>query len=138
MIIVITTYLYMHILLKANPPPPLFSCVSLKPLPIKLLECIRSRSLYNYMYMHNQMYKIYMYMHFRADFLTIMVFENEKKMSDANQSKVVRAGLNNHLVFQLKIYCIQCNITLTKLFKTILMLQPSFDKTFEYLKNQQK
>lgn len=85
---------------------PLFSCFSLKPLPIKLLECIRSRSLYNYMYMHNQIYKIYMYMHFRADFLTIMVFENEKKMSDANQSKVVRAGPNNHLVFQLKIYCI--------------------------------
>lgn len=56
----------MHILLKAT---PLFSCFSLKPLPIKLLECIRSQSLYNYIYVDNQMYKIYMYMHFRADYL---------------------------------------------------------------------
>lgn len=58
---------------------PLFSCFSLKPLPIKLLECIRNRSLYNYMNIDNQMYKIYMYMHFRADFLHDHVFLQMEK-----------------------------------------------------------
>lgn len=60
-------------------PPPLFSSFSLKPLPIKLLECIRNRSLYNHMNIDNQMYKIYMYMHFRADFLHDHVFLQMEK-----------------------------------------------------------